>query len=259
MWVGRLSHRQRLPMMEFPVHRAHALAHHFNSLVRSLPARERLLLAHSATAQALTLHAPASGPASPLASVLFPLSGFVSLVVKLDDAPGLEVSMVGNEGMVGVALALGTKSMPWHIVVQGEGDAIGFSARVFGQLLPQCPTLRQRLDRYAYVLLAQTATQCACNRFHSVHQRLARWLLMSQDRAHSDQFSMTQEFLAYMLGVRRVSITQAASRLQGVGLIRYHRGAIEILDRVGLEQAACSCYQKSQDVYADAFVGLKAV
>lgn len=246
-------------MMEFPVHRAHALAHHFNSLVRSLPARERLLLAHSATAQALTLHAPASGPASPLASVLFPLSGFVSLVVKLDDAPGLEVSMVGNEGMVGVALALGAKSMPWHIVVQGEGDAIGFSARVFGQLLPQCPTLRQRLDRYAYVLLAQTATQCACNRFHSVHQRLARWLLMSQDRAHSDQFSMTQEFLAYMLGVRRVSITQAASRLQGASLIRYHRGAIEILDRVGLEQAACSCYQKSQDVYADAFVGLKAV
>jgi CRP-like cAMP-binding protein len=235
------------------------LAHHFNSLVKSLPARERLLLAQSATAQALTLHAVASGPASQLSSVLFPLSGFVSLVVKLDDAPGLEVGMVGNEGMVGVAFALGGKSVPWHIVVQGEGDALGYSALVFAQLLAQCPTLRQRMDRYAHVLLAQTATLCACNRFHSVQQRLARWLLMSQDRAHSNHFSMTQEFLAYMLGVRRVSITQAASHLQVDCLIRYHRGAIEILDRVGLEQAACSCYQKSQDMYADAFGAARAI
>jgi CRP-like cAMP-binding protein len=92
-----------------------------------------------------------------------------------------------------------------------------------------------------------------------VQQRLARWLLMSQDRAHSNHFSMTHEFLAYMLGVRRVSITQAASHLQVDCLIRYHRGAIEILDRVGLEQAACSCYQKSQDVYADAFGAARAI
>jgi CRP-like cAMP-binding protein len=245
-------------MMQFPAHRAHALAHHFNSLITTLPARERLLLAHSATAQPLTLHPVAGGPASQLSSVLFPLSGFVSLVVKLNDAPGLEVGMVGNEGMVGVALALGGKSVPWHIVVQGEGDAMGYSARLFGQLLPQCPTLRQRVHRYANVLLAQTATLCACNRFHSVQQRLARWLLMTQDRAHSAHFLMTQEFLAYMLGVRRVSVTQAASHLQRASLIRYHRGDIEILDRLGLERAACSCYQKSQDAYADAFGGLTA-
>ena len=140
-----------------------------------------------------------------------------------------------------------------------EGEALQLSARAFGRLLVQCPILQQRMYRYAFVLLAQTATLSACNRFHSVHQRLARWLLMSHDRAHDDHFLMTQEFLAYMLGVRRVSITQAASSLQAASLIRYHRGAIEILDRTGLENEACGCYQQSQGVYAKAFPGLKAV
>ncbi len=245
-----------MPMMNLPCNGGHHLAHNHNSLIEALPARERKLLVANAQTVPLLMHTVECEADAPVDSVLFPLSGFLSLVVKLEDAPGMEVGMVGSEGMVGVSLALGAKTLPWHIVVQGEGEALKLASKVFGKLLTQCPALQQQMHHYAYVVLDQTATMSACNRFHTVHQRLSRWLLMNHDRAQADSFLMTQEFLAYMLGVRRVSITQAASALQAADLIRYRRGSIEIVSRAGLELEACSCYRQSLGVYARAFLSI---
>ncbi|MBC7918483.1 MAG: Crp/Fnr family transcriptional regulator [Rhodoferax sp.] len=201
----------------------------------------------------MDLHAVMGEPGAVVSNALFPLSGYLSLVVKLDDAPGLEVGIVGCEGMLGLALVLGGNTMPWHVVVQGAGSALQIQKRAFNVLLKECPVLRVILQRYAYVMLAQTGSFAACNRFHSIYQRLSRWLLMSQDRANSDSFQMTQEFLAYMLGVRRVSITQAATALQNAHLIEYRRGEIHVLDRAGLETAACHCYANALGMYGQAF------
>jgi CRP-like cAMP-binding protein len=161
----------------------------------------------------------------------------------------LEVGMVGREGMLGAQLALGVVTSPLHALVQGAGIAMRIETRPFLRELAQSNALRKVLNRYVYVLMAQLALSASCTRFHSVGTRLARWLLLSQDRAHSDNFHLTHEFLAYMLGVRRVGITRAASDLQRDGIIRYHRGEITVLDRPALEKQACSCYAADRLAY----------
>jgi CRP-like cAMP-binding protein len=145
-------------------------------------------------------------------------------------------------------------TIPLHALVQGTGTARRVAAARFRRELSGSKALQLALNRYVYVLMAQLATSAACTRFHHVEPRLARWLLMTQDRAHSDSFHLTHEFLAHMLGVRRVGITDAACDLQRHGLIRYHRGDITVLDRAGLEAAACSCYRSDRRAY-DATVG----
>ena len=225
-----------------------------NTLIDLLPARERRQLLAKADTVSMDLHAVVCEPGSLVRNVMFPLKGYLSLVVKLEDAPDLAVGMVGGEGMLGLALALGASTMPWHVVVHGAGSALQIQKNAFNVLLKECPALQLTLQRYAYVLLAQSGSFAACNRFHSIYQRLSRWLLMTQDRARSDSFQMTHEFLAYMLGVRRVSITQAASALQSAQLIEYRRGEIHVLDRAGLEKTACHCYACAQDMYSEAFV-----
>ena len=135
--------------------------------------------------------------------------------------------------------------------MQGEGTAWRIGAAAFRVELARSPALKRGLDRYIHVLMAQLTTSAACLRFHQIGPRLARWLLMSQDRAHADRFRVTQEFLAYMLGVRRVGITAAAGALQREGLIEYHRGDLTVLDRPGLEGAACTCYSTDRQTYAD--------
>ena len=163
--------------------------------------------------------------------------------------------MVGREGMLGAQLVLGVSAMPLHALVQGAGTARRIAAaRVSSRAFRAARRCELSLNRYLYVLMAQLATSAACTRFHNVGPRLARWLLMTQDRAHSDSFHLTHEFLAHMLGVRRVGITGAASDLQRHGLIRYRRGDITVLDRAGLEAAACSCYAADRCAY-DATVG----
>src|SRR4029450_6383931 len=149
--------------------------------------------------------------------------------------------MVGREGMLGARLVLGVDTVPFHAVVQGAGRARRIRAAPFRRELARSKALQRTLGRYVYVLMAQLATSAACTRFHSVGPRLARWLLMSQDRAHSDSFHLTHEFLAYMLGVRRVGITGAAHDMQRRGLVQYRRGDITVLDRAGLEARACGC------------------
>jgi CRP-like cAMP-binding protein len=190
---------------------------------------------------------------APTTHVHFPIDGFVSLLAQADNEHVIEVGMVGREGMLGIQLALGVASEPLKSLVQGEGHALRIDAAAFRRELAANAVLRTTLDRYVYVLLSQHARAAACLRFHMIEERLARWLLMSQDRALSEVFQLTQEFLAYMLGVRRVGVTVAAGELQRRHLIAYERGEMRIVDRAGLELAACSCYASDRAVYAAQF------
>jgi len=222
-----------------------------NALIRSLPRTERAqLLAHCEPVQ-LVLSEVLVEAGVPLSQVLFPVDGFVSQVMQLPGHPGLEVGMVGREGMLGSTLALGVAGSPVRSVVQGGGAAWRLGSVHFGRELQQGKTLRRLVNQYLYVTQVQLATASACRRFHALSPRLARWLLMSQDRAHADEFQVTHEFLGLMLGVRRVGVTVAAGELQAEGLIHYHRGRMAVRKRAGLEARACSCYAADRAVYRE--------
>lgn len=222
-----------------------------NHLIELLPraTRQRLLAVCEPVQLALSDVVYESGARTRHA--YFPVDGFMSLVARVDSHPGLEVGMVGREGMLGAHLALGVAATPLHAVVQGPGSAWRVTSADFRRELARSPPLKRAMERYIHVLMSQLATSAACLRFHLIGPRLARWLLMSQDRAHADRFSMTHEFLAYMLGVRRVGITAAAGALQHGGLISYRRGALTVLDRPGLETMACACYAADRKTYRD--------
>jgi CRP-like cAMP-binding protein len=181
--------------------------------------------------------------------VYFPGNSLVSLLTLVNGHLALEVGMVGREGMVGLPLALGRAVSPVRALVQGAGSAMRMTSARFSREMRKTPTLQQGVYRYADALLAQVSQTAACNRFHQVEQRLARWLLMTRDRVRSDEFRLTQEFLAHMLGVRRVGVTRAARSLQERKLIEYSRGGIRILDGKGLEAAACECYRIVRDMH----------
>jgi CRP-like cAMP-binding protein len=191
-----------------------------------------------------------------ISHVYFPSDSFISLVMPIG-ATSLEVALVGSEGMLGLPIALGVGLYQLRAVVQGAGAAMRMTVPRFRQELVRGAPLRRALNRYALVRMSQLAQGAACNRFHLVESRLARWLLMSSDRARSPKFPITHQLLAFMLGVRRVGITRAASALQSRGLISYVRGKLTILDRAGLERASCRCYQDDLDAYAKMF-GLEA-
>jgi CRP-like cAMP-binding protein len=222
-----------------------------NHLIELLPRRDKGVLLALCQPVVLELSDVLTERGQATRHVWFPLESFVSLVAQIDDHPGLEVGMVGREGMLGAPLALGVQEVPLRSVVQGGGSAWRVAAGPFKAELARSAPLRAVLGRYLYVRMAQLAASAACLRFHQIGPRLARWLLMSQDRAHAEQFHVTHEFLAYMLGVRRVGVTVAAGALQREGLIRYHRGELTVLDRPGLEAAACPCYAADQRSYAD--------
>ena len=192
-------------------------------------------------------------PNKPFVHAYFPTTCFISLVTTLRDHQPLEVGLIGNEGMLGVTLALGVDSAPIHAMVQGSGVALRMTAEQLRQELHNSASLVRTFNRYLYVLLAQLAQTAACTHFHEIEPRLARWLLMIHDRAHSDTIKLTQELLANMLGVRRSGITVAAGLLQEQGLIRYTRGKITILNRKGLEAVSCECYEALTEDYAQIF------
>ena len=188
-------------------------------------------------------------PGDSIPHVYFPTASFISLVTPMEGKNSLEVALAGSEGMYGVPVAMGVGISPVHAIVQGGGLAWRMASAPFVRELARTTSLRHCVDRYTYVLMSQLIKTAGCSRFHRVEQRLARWLLMTADRAHSSSFHITHEFLASMLGVRRVGITEAASALQGRGLIRYKRGAMTIRDRKGLERASCSCYRSDLSTY----------
>jgi len=186
-------------------------------------------------------------PGQPMHDVYFPLNSMVSLLTLVEGHLALEVGLVGREGMVGVALALGVKDSPMRALVQGGGTALRMGGTRFMRELGRSPPLGRAVNSYIHALMGQISQTAACNRFHNVEARLARWLLMTRDRMGAPEFRMTQDFLATMLGVRRVGVTEAATALQNRKLIEYHRGSIHILDQGGLEAAACSCYRLPPD------------
>jgi CRP-like cAMP-binding protein len=220
-----------------------------NHLIDRLPRGDRRRLLSVAEPVTLVLGDVLCQRGAPTRHVYFPVDAFISLVTAVDAHPSLEVGMVGREGMLGAPLALGISAAPWRSMVQGAGSAWRIAAAPFRRELAASAALQRDLQRYVFVLLAHLATSAACMRFHEIGPRLARWLLMTQDRAHADRFAVTHEFLACMLGVRRVGVTQAAGALQRRGLIEYHRGRVGVLDRAGLEAAACSCYAADRQGY----------
>jgi CRP-like cAMP-binding protein len=181
--------------------------------------------------------------------VFFPTRSFISLILPLEGHPGIEVGLVGNEGMVGVSMLLGLEIAPTNALVQGPGAAWRMETSAFLNEIKRSPPLRQLLNRYLYVTLGQLAQNTGCTRFHLVEARLARWLLMTRDRARSNEFYITHAFLSYMLGVRRAGITRAALSLRKRNLIRYSRGVLTVVDGRGLEEVACSCYATLKDDY----------
>jgi hypothetical protein len=222
-----------------------------NRLLAGLPPKDRGYMLECCETVQLVFPVILGEPGGTIPHVYFPTESFISLVTPMDGKTSLEVALAGNEGMYGVPVALGVKVSPIHALVQGSGPSLRLSAGVFRRELARRPALRKGIDRYVHVLMNQLARTAGCNRFHLVENRLARWMLMTSDRAHSASFHITHEFLAYMLGVRRVGITTAASQLQRMKLIRYARGEVVILDRKGLERASCSCYQADLDMYRD--------
>ena len=223
-----------------------------NHLIDMLPRADRLRLQARCEPVDLVLSEVLCDRGATIRHVYFPVHGFISLLTQVDHHASLEVGMVGSEGMFGAELALGMLQSPLRALVQGPGAAWRVGSVAFRRELVRSRALREGVQRYLRVVLAQMASSAACLRFHLIQPRLARWLLMSADRAHAPQFHVTHEFLASMLGVRRVSITMAASSLQRDGLIRYHRGEITVLDRQGLEAAACSCYASERLAYTTA-------
>lgn len=213
-----------------------------NQLIARLPRAERARLLDACEPVQLQMGDSLWQRGAAVSHAYFPLQACVALLTHVDAHPSLEVGLVGAEGIVGAHLVLGVREAPMQALVQGPGAALRISANALGRELDASRNLQQLLQRYLYAGLAQQTNAAGCLRFHLIGPRLARWLLMSHDRAGSDSFQMTHEFLAGMLGVRRVGITAAAGVLQSKGLIRYRRGELQVLDRAGLEAAACSCY-----------------
>jgi CRP-like cAMP-binding protein len=215
-----------------------------NRLLAALPLEEYELLLPNLETVSLPLKYVLYEPNKPIEHVYFPIHGVVSLVTIMEDGVAVEIATVGNEGMIGLPVFLGSEIIPMKAFSQIPGKGIRIKADVFKDLLNQGSSLHGLLQRYTQALFNQTAQSAACNRLHSIEERCCRWLLMIHDRVDSDEYLLTQEFLSQMLGVRRASVNVVASILQKARLIRYSRGRITILDRLGLETASCECYAR---------------
>jgi CRP-like cAMP-binding protein len=221
-----------------------------NHLIAKLPRENRLHLLQHCEPIELVFNELIGQLGDRSQHAYFPRTGFISLLPPLKTHAGLDVGLVGDEGMFGVCVALGVAVPPLQGLVRGAGSAWRIKAEPFRREIHRSAPLRSMLNRYICVLMRQLALTAVCTHFHLAEQRLARWLLMAADRAHADSIQMTHEFLAQLLGIRRVGVTHAASALRKRGMIEYRRGDIKILDRSGLEAVSCGCYAATRQVYS---------
>jgi len=214
-----------------------------NRILNALPPEEYEHLSPRLERISLPLRQVLYHPDQPITHVYFPESGTVSVVSVFEDGRNVEVGMVGNEGMFGLNVFMGSVSTPLEAVVQLPGEGLRMRADVLREEFKRCGPLQDLLLRYTQAFIMQVAQNAACNRAHHIEGQIIKWLLMCQDRAHSQELELTQEFIATMLGVRRPGVTETAGLLRDRGLIDYVRGHITIANREGLEALTCECYQ----------------
>lgn len=213
-----------------------------NAILGQLPDSEFAELKPYLNVEQAELKQSAYQPGKPIADIYFPLSSVYSLVAMADGQVQVEVATVGHEGMVGLPVYLGASSSPQAAFCQVPGDTVRIGVGDFRQALNRDGTLHSLLNRFTQATMVQVAQNVVCNRSHTTEARLARWLATTHDRVGRDEFPLTQEFMAQMLGVHRPTVSETAQRIQAEGLIRYSRGVITIADRAGLERTACECY-----------------
>jgi CRP-like cAMP-binding protein len=217
-----------------------------NEILLELPRKECALLFSKLKPVDLKLYEVIQDVGERIKFVYFPNTGMASILNTLESGKSVEVGLAGKESFVGLALFAGFTTSANRVIIQGEGTAFRLDSQAFLEVLRHCPEMVRALLRYSQKAAMQVSQIAACNRFHDVEQRLARWLLMMYDRIGSDGLRLTQEFLGQILGTRRPTVSVAASTLQKAGLIRYTQGVIELTDRVGLEKASCECYLAMQ-------------
>jgi CRP-like cAMP-binding protein len=214
-----------------------------NHLLSVLPEAERARVTPHLVAVEMPLGHVVYESGDSLRHVYFPTTSIVSLLYVTEDGSSAEIAVVGNEGIIGIALFMGGETTPNRAVVQSAGEAYRLDSRILKEEFHRAGPLQRLLLRYTQALITQMTQTAVCNRHHSIDQQLCRWLLLSMDRLPSNELKMTQELIANMLGARRSGVTEAALKLQDAGLIRYSHGHIEVLDRPGLEQRVCECYR----------------
>jgi len=227
-----------------------------NRLLELLPREDRKRLLAECEQVELKFGEVLREPQWPIRHVYFPAGCSISLVAPIDSGASLEVAVIGEEGVLGVSVAFGINLGAQRALVKGAGPAWRIAAAPFCREFERSPRLRRLMSRYLYVVMAQLSQTAVCTNFHGVAARLSRWLLVTGDRARSDQFHITQEYMSAMLGVRREGVNRAATLLRKRKLIRYVRGHLTILNRPALQEAACGCYSASQRAYLLKYPGV---
>jgi CRP-like cAMP-binding protein len=229
-------------------------AHPANRLLAALPGREYQRLLPELEQVTLPFAQVLYEPGEPIRHVYFPNDSIISLLAEVADRSTLEVVIIGNEGVAGISVFMGVNAPRHRAIVQGFGTAMRLRASALRKESGRVGSLHRLLHLYAHTVLMQVSQSAACNRFHVVDARLARWLLMTGDRLGTNEFRLTQDFISNMLGVRREGVSKAAGILQKNGLVNYSRGRIKILNRPGLEATACECYRIIKDE-SDSYLG----
>ncbi len=222
-----------------------------NRLLSALPEGDYERLKGQLQPRAVQQKQPLGEAGYRIDEVHFPVDAVVSILTRMDEGPSVEIATIGNEGVVGLTVAWGGTVMnPREVAtVQVPGHVVSMEAAAFREELDRQGALASLVERYTLAFFSQVSQQVACNGLHSVEQRCARWLLLTHDRVGTDEFPMTHEFLSQMLGVRRASVTVTAGILQKAGFVAFTRGRVAVVDREGLEGAACECYSVTREVY----------
>jgi CRP-like cAMP-binding protein len=240
-------------------HAGAAMAHEAepNRLLRALPLEEYEPLLVQLTPQRLRLKQTLIEADTPIMDVYFPREGVCSMIATEQEGGDIEVGTIGYDGFIGLPVLHGADRTPYRTIVQVEGDAWRLPSDAFRRLVDERPVVRHLFMRYAQYFTDQISQSVACNRLHTLEERCARWLLMTLDRVHGAEFELTHEFLALMLGVRRSGVTVAMGALQSIGVVRYTRGRVQVLDRQRLEEASCGCYHITRTAF-DRLLGQRA-